>query len=154
MRCPFCQASDTQVLDTRKLEGGGKIRRRRRCEVCDRRFSTLERIESLPIMVIKKSGVREAFEREKLQKGIEIACYRRPVSVEAQEELVDSIENELIGREMREVPSAVIGDMVMQRLRALDEVAYIRFASVYRSFADLGKLREAVDALLEAPPVS
>lgn len=142
------------MLDTRKLDGGAKIRRRRRCEVCDRRFATLERVESLPLMVIKKSGVREPYEREKLQKGIEIACYRRPVSVEAREELIDAVENELIGRELREAPSALIGDLVMQRLRGLDEVAYIRFASVYRSFADLGKLREAVDALLEAPQPS
>jgi transcriptional repressor NrdR len=153
MRCPYCQAAETQVIDTRKLDGGAKIRRRRRCEACDRRFSTLERVESLPLMVVKKSGVRESYEREKLQKGIEIACYRRPVSVEEREELVDGVENDLIGRELREVPSTLIGDLVMQRLRELDEVAYIRFASVYRSFADLGKLREAVDALMEAPPL-
>ena len=154
MRCPYCQAQDTQVLDTRKLDNGAKIRRRRRCEACGRRFTTLERIESLPLMVVKKSGVREPYDREKLQKGIEIACYRRPVSVEAREELVDNVELDLMGRELREVPSVLIGDLVMQGLRELDEVAYIRFASVYRSFADLGKLREAVDALLEAPQVS
>lgn len=153
MRCPYCQAHDTQVLDTRKLDNGAKIRRRRRCESCDQRFSTLERVESLPLMVVKKSGARELYDRDKLQKGIDVACYRRPVSVEAREELVDSVERELIGRELREVPSALIGDLVMKRLREIDEVAYIRFASVYRSFADLGKLREAVDALLEAPPL-
>ena len=153
MRCPYCQAHETQVLDTRKLDNGAKIRRRRRCEVCDQRFTTLERMESLPLMVIKKNGVREPYEREKLQKGIAIACYRRPVSVEAREQLVDDVEVDLIGRELREVPSILIGDLVMQRLRDLDEVAYIRFASVYRSFADLGKLREAVDALLEAQPL-
>ena len=153
MRCPYCQANETQVLDTRKLDLGAKIRRRRRCEICERRFTTLERVESLPLMVIKKNGVREQYEREKLQKGIEIACYRRPVSVEAREELVDNVEIELIGRELREVPSGLIGDLVMKGLRELDEVAYIRFASVYRSFADLGKLREAVDALMDAPPV-
>jgi len=154
MRCPYCQANDTQVLDTRKIDNGAKIRRRRRCEACDHRFTTLERLESLPLMVIKKSGVREPYDREKLQNGVEIACYRRPVSVEAREELVDSVEADLIGRELREVPSALIGDLVMSRLRELDEVAYIRFASVYRSFADLGKLREAVDALLDTPPLS
>lgn len=154
MRCPYCQANETQVLDTRKLDNGAKIRRRRRCEVCDRRFMTLERVESLPLMVVKKNGAREQYEREKLQKGIEIACYRRPVSVEAREELVDNVEIELIGRELREVPSALIGDLVMRELRELDEVAYIRFASVYRSFADLGKLREAVDALMDVPPVA
>lgn len=154
MRCPYCQANDTQVLDTRKIDNGAKIRRRRRCEVCEHRFTTLERLESLPLMVVKKSGVREPYDREKLHKGVEIACYRRPVSVEAREELVDSVESELIGRELREVPSALIGDLVMMGLRELDEVAYIRFASVYRSFADLGKLREAVDALLDTPPLS
>lgn len=152
MRCPYCQAADTQVLDTRKFDNGTKIRRRRRCEACDHRFATLERVETLPLMVIKKSGAREQYDREKLQKGIEIACYRRPVSVESRETLIDSVESELMSRE-REVPSALIGDLVMQRLRDLDEVAYIRFASVYRSFADLGKLREAVDALMDIPPL-
>lgn len=154
MRCPYCQAADTQVLDTRKFDNETKIRRRRRCETCEHRFATVERVETLPLMVIKKSGAREQYEREKLQKGIEIACYRRPVSVEARETLVDNVESELLSRELREVPSVLIGDLVMQRLRDLDEVAYIRFASVYRSFADLGKLREAVDALLDVPPLS
>ncbi|MBA3947418.1 MAG: transcriptional repressor NrdR [Herpetosiphonaceae bacterium] len=151
MRCPYCQANDTQVIDTRKLDGGVQIRRRRRCEVCEQRFSTLERLEVLPLMIVKKNGVRELFDRDKLEHGIKLACYRRPVSMETVQQLLNDIETTLVEQEVREVPSAQIGDMVMDRLRGLDEVAYIRFASVYRSFADLGKLREAVESLMDGP---
>lgn len=148
MRCPYCHANETQVLDTRKLDGGLQVRRRRRCDACEQRFTTLERLEVLPVMVIKKSGVREHFDRDKLQRGIEVACYRRPVSAETLHALVNRIETVLVEGEAREVPSAQIGDLVMERLRAVDEVAYIRFASVYRAFTDLGKLREAVESLI------
>lgn len=151
MRCPYCQANDTQVIDTRKLDGGVQIRRRRRCDACDHRFSTLERLEMLPLMVVKKNGVREPFDRAKLEKGIELALYRRPVRAEMVKGLIDEIETTLVEQDVREVPTVQIGDMVMQRLRELDEVAYIRFASVYRSFADVGKLREAVESLMDAP---
>ncbi|GAC1360722.1 MAG: transcriptional regulator NrdR [Herpetosiphon sp.] len=154
MRCPHCQAQDTQVIDTRKLEGGFQIRRRRRCESCEQRFTTLERLEMLPLMIVKKSGVREPFDREKLEHGINVACYRRPVSVETVQALINDIETALVEQEEREVPSTLIGDIVMTRLRELDEVAYIRFASVYRSFADLGKLREAVESLMDSPSSS
>lgn len=154
MRCPHCQASDTQVLDTRKLDGGFQIRRRRRCERCDQRFATVERLEMLPLMVVKKNGIRERFERDKLEKGILLACYRRPVSAETITSLVDTIETALAEREGHEVTSGQIGDLVMNHLRNLDEVAYIRFASVYRAFADLGKLREAVELLMVQPPAS
>jgi transcriptional repressor NrdR len=147
MRCPYCQAYDTQVLDTRKLDNGATIRRRRRCESCGRRFTTLERVEPPSLLVAKKSGSREAYDREKLLGGINTALYRRPLAPDVAERIVNEIEAELMVRDEAEVPSSVIGDLVMNHLRDVDEVAYIRFASVYRSFDDVGTLREAVDAL-------
>jgi transcriptional repressor NrdR len=149
MRCPFCQFADTDVVDTRKLHDGDAIRRRRKCKQCGRRFTTYERLELVSISVIKKNGEREPYAREKLLQGVLTACYRRPVARQDIEQLVNEVEAGLIAHDDQEVSSAQIGDMVMQRLRSLDEVAYIRFASVYRSFADIGTLREAVDRLLE-----
>lgn len=135
------------MLDTRKLDSGAAIRRRRRCESCGRRFTTLERIEPPSLLVAKKSGSREAYDREKLLGGINTALYRRPVAPDVAERIVNEIEAELMVRDEAEVPSSVIGDWVMSHLRDIDEVAYIRFASVYRAFDDVGTLREAVDAL-------
>lgn len=148
MRCPYCQHPDSDVIDTRKLHNGETIRRRRKCESCGRRFTTYERVETVSITVIKKNGEREPYDREKLMRGVRTACYRRPVPAQALEALANDVEAELMARDEPEVPSSLIGDMVMRRLRTIDDVAYIRFASVYRSFADIGKLREAVDELL------
>ncbi len=149
MRCPYCQHPDSDVIDTRKLHNGETIRRRRKCEACGRRFTTYERVETVSITVVKKNGEREPYDREKVMRGVRTACYRRPVPAQALEALANDIEAELMALDEPEVPSSLIGDMVMRRLRAIDDVAYIRFASVYRSFADIGKLREAVDELLE-----
>jgi transcriptional repressor NrdR len=149
MRCPICHLAETDVIDTRKLYDGDVIRRRRRCRACGRRFTTYERIESVSLMVVKKDGTREPYDREKIARGVRTACYRRPVSAAAIEQLVNDVETMIMSTEEQEISSQVIGDAVMQHLRNLDEVAYIRFASVYRSFSDLGKLREAVDELLE-----
>ncbi|MCS6840797.1 MAG: transcriptional regulator NrdR [Roseiflexus sp.] len=148
MRCPYCQHPESDVIDTRRLHNGEMIRRRRKCEACGRRFTTYERVETVSITVVKKNGEREPYDREKLMRGVRTACYRRPVPAQALEALANDIEAELMALDEPEVPSSLIGDMVMQRLRAIDDVAYIRFASVYRSFADIGKLREAVDELL------
>ncbi|MCS6939195.1 MAG: transcriptional regulator NrdR [Roseiflexus sp.] len=148
MRCPYCQHPDSDVIDTRKLHNGETIRRRRKCEACGRRFTTYERVETVSITVVKKNGEREPYDREKLMRGVRTACYRRPVPAQALEALANDIEAELMALDEPEVPSSLIGDMVMRRLRTIDDVAYIRFASVYRSFADIGKLREAVDELL------
>jgi transcriptional repressor NrdR len=137
------------VIDTRKLNGGETIRRRRKCAACGKRFTTYERVESVSLTVVKKNGEREPYEREKLMRGVRTACYRRPVSAQQIEALANDVEAELMALDEQEVRSSTIGDMVMRRLREVDEVAYIRFASVYRSFADIGKLREAVDELLE-----
>lgn len=151
MRCPFCQNQDTDVLDTRKLNDGEMIRRRRKCRACGRRFTTYERVETVSLTVVKKDGEREPYEREKLMRGVRTACYRRPVSVQQMEQLVNDVETAIMTTDAQEISSKTIGDEVMRRLRELDEVAYIRFASVYRSFADIGKLREAVDELLDNP---
>jgi transcriptional repressor NrdR len=151
MRCPFCQNPDTDVIDTRKLNSGETIRRRRKCATCGKRFTTYERVESFSLTVVKKNGEREPYEREKLMRGIRTACYRRPIPAQQLEALANDVEAALSALDEQEVPSWRIGDLVMARLREIDEVAYIRFASVYRSFTDIGKLREAVDELLVQP---
>ncbi|HEX9440859.1 MAG TPA: transcriptional regulator NrdR [Roseiflexaceae bacterium] len=152
MRCPFCQHPDSDVIDTRKLNGGETIRRRRKCAACGKRFTTYERVESVSLTVVKKNGERMPYDREKLMRGVRTACYRRPVSAQQLEAFANDVEAGLMALDEQEVPSSTIGDLVMARLRELDEVAYIRFASVYRSFTDIGKLREAVEELLDHEP--
>ncbi len=147
MNCPFCSATDSRVIDTRDAEGG--IRRRRECAGCGRRFTTYERVAPLRLMVIKQDGRREPFDRDKILRGIQIACAKRPVDTAAVEELVSGIESELYHRGSREVTSREIGEMVMQNLRKLDEVAYIRFATIYRRFADVEDLADEIESLLE-----
>ena len=136
MKCPYCNAEDTKVIDSRPCEGGA-IRRRRQCIVCDRRFTTYERVEAIPLMVVKKDGVREEFDRTKIEKGMLLACHKRPVSVDTILRLADEIENELTAGDEREIPSTVIGEKVMEKLKATDDVAYVRFDSVYREFKDV-----------------
>jgi transcriptional repressor NrdR len=147
MRCPFCSSTNSRVIDTRSAEGG--IRRRRECEDCGRRFTTYERVAPLRLMVIKQDGRREPFDREKILRGIQIACAKRPIDTESIEETVSSIERELYHRGSREVTSREIGEMVMQNLRRLDEVAYIRFATIYRRFADVEDLADEIESLQE-----
>jgi len=148
MRCPFCGHADTKVQDTRPAEEGAVIRRRRECLACGRRFTTYERVEELPLVVVKKNGQREVFNRDKLLRGIIKACEKRPVEMSRLEQLVQEIERELYNRMESEVSSQVIGELVMERLRSLDEVAYVRFASVYREFKDVQSfLRELQDLL-------
>ncbi len=148
MRCPFCHYVDTDVIDTRRLNDGATTRRRRKCRSCERRFTTYERAE-LGLTVVKKNGEREPYEREKLTRGVRTACYRRPVSSQQVDQLVSDVEATLIAHDNNEITSSELGDEVMRHLRALDEVAYIRFASVYLSFADIGKLRDAVEELMQ-----
>ena len=154
MRCPYCSHNESDVIDTRKLDDGNSIRRRRRCPQCGKRFTTYERIESVSITVVKKNGEREPYERDKLFRGIMTACYRRPVSAQRVDQLINDIESELLINNEHEVSSAHVGDVTMRLLRDVDEVAYIRFASVYLSFADIAHLGRAVDELLsrEKPP--
>jgi len=147
MKCPFCASTNSRVIDTRDAESG--IRRRRECEECERRFTTYERIAPLRLMVVKRDGRREPFDRNKILNGIQIACAKRPVETEAIEELVSGIEQELYHRGTREITSREIGEMVMLGLRKLDDVAYIRFATIYRHFADVDDLAEEIEELVE-----
>jgi len=148
MRCPYCGHSDTRVLDSRPTEEGMAVRRRRECTACGERFTTYEKLETTPFLVVKKDGRRESFEREKVVRGILVACEKRPVSLADIEELVNEVEKELRSRYEREVQSKEIGELVMERLRDLDDVAYVRFASVYRQFKDLETFRRELDRLL------
>ena len=149
MRCPYCGEQDKDhVLDSRPVREGAAIKRRRECEQCRGRFTTFEEIEELRLMVIKGSeGGREPYRREKLRRAVELACKKRPVSDGQIEATVDDIERRLYSRQEKEVPSSEIGEMVMDRLRSLDQVAYIRFASVYRQFEDVRQFRALVDKI-------
>ena len=137
MICPFCAHEQTRVVDKREGNNGKTTRRRRKCQKCQRRFTTFERVETLDLLIIKKDGRREIFDRVKLRSGIIKACEKRPVSAQDIEELIDKIEAELRKTNVREIPSKKIGELLIRRLKKLDEIAYIRFASVYRQFADL-----------------
>lgn len=137
VKCPFCNHDDTRVIDSRSQEDNSVIRRRRLCDKCGKRFTTYERIDTIPITVIKKNSTRELFDKTKLLNGIMKSCYKRPVSVHQIELLVEDIENAIIGSGEKEVDSQKIGDMVIERLKNLDEVSYVRFASVYRQFKDI-----------------
>lgn len=148
MKCPYCGAPETKVIDTRPTEEGSSIRRRRECSSCGKRFTTYETIETIPLIVVKKDGRREPFDRGKILAGLFKACEKRPVPASALERIADNIENELRSSLEYEVPSSRIGEMVMERLKALDEVAYVRFASVYRQFKDIDSFMEEVQRLL------
>lgn len=137
MKCPFCNQENTRVIDSRPVPDNNSIRRRRQCDECGKRFTTYEKIETIPLTVIKKDQSREQYERRKIQDGITRACYKRPVSVERIESLMDEIETEVFNREEKEIPSALIGEIVMDKLKDLDAVAYVRFASAYREFKDV-----------------
>lgn len=147
MRCPFCQHSDNRVLESRSAEAGQSVRRRRECLKCARRFTTYERIEFVPVTVIKRTGDRESFDRYKLLKGIARACEKTGVTSTQMENVVDEIESELQQRVVREVPSSEIGELVLNHLSLLSEVAYIRFASVYRKFQGIRDFVETLEQL-------
>jgi transcriptional repressor NrdR len=151
MRCPHCGASDSRVLDSRPHSNGAEIRRRRACDRCGKRFTTVERWERKPLLVVKKDGRREPFDREKVLLGIRRACQKRPVPTDAMERMVDEVEALVRDDGGSEVESRRIGDAVMERLRAADEVAYVRFASVYRSFGDLDRFLVEVQRLRGLP---
>ena len=148
MRCPYCENDDGKVIDSRHTEDGHAIRRRRECEACGRRFTTYEKVEEMILMVIKKDGSRQAFDRVKLLNGIIRACEKRPVTVAEMEKIVDEIERGLNNMMEKEVESTFIGELVMERLKELDEVAYVRFASVYRQFTDVNTFVAEIEKLL------
>lgn len=147
MKCPYCNAEDTKVIDSRPAEESNSIRRRRQCESCGRRFTTYEKIETIPVMVIKKDNNREPYDRSKIESGILRACHKRPVSIHQINELVDEIENIIFNREEKEIKSSEIGKIVMDKLKDLEEVAYVRFASVYREFKDVSTFLEELEKL-------
>ena len=152
MQCPFCKAPDTRVIDSRLAEEGEQIRRRRECERCNQRFTTFEKAQLLMPAVIKnKTGVAEAFKEDKLRHGIDSACFKRPVTAEQIDHAVDAIMRKLRHSGEREVPSRQIGEWVMEELSDLDHVAYVRFASIYRSFSDVNEFREEIDRLQTLP---
>lgn len=145
MRCPFCHSEDTQVLDTRASEEGDSIRRRRRCNACDKRFTTYERVELAMPVIVKKNGSRTEFEPSKLRSSMMLALRKRPVSADAVDAAIQRIEEKLRSSGEREIMSGQIGELVMRELRRLDKIAYVRFASVYRSFEDVSEFRDAID---------
>ena len=148
MRCPFCSSEDTKVIDSRPADENTSIRRRRQCEACGKRFTTYEKLETMPLMVVKKDNTREEYERSKIESGIVRSCHKRPVSTEQISRMIDDIENELFSIGETEIPTSVIGEKVMERLRDTDEVAYVRFASVYRQFKDIGTFMQELNKLL------
>ena len=148
MKCPFCSSDEDRVIDSRSSNEGKSVRRRRECLKCDKRFTTYEYIEEIPLMVIKKDGRREAFDRNKIINGIMKACEKRPVSVEKVETVVDRVEKELQKSFDKEVKAPVIGELVMENLHKIDEVAYVRFASVYHQFKDINQFMKELKDLL------
>jgi len=149
MKCPFCDNDDTKVVDSRPTDEGQSIRRRRECEKCGRRFTTYEKIEQIPLIVVKKDGSRQTFDRAKVMNGIIKACEKRPVPMDDIEKIVDDIERGLSNLMLKEMDSSIIGEYVMEHLRDLDDVAYVRFASVYRQFTDAESFRKEIEKLLD-----
>ncbi len=147
MHCPICRAIDTKVIDSRLARDGSAIRRRRECEKCNYRFSTVEEVEILDIAVIKRDGAREAYARDKVEKGIIQSLIKRPYTKERFDRLISAIERDIQKKKKREVTSAEVGEIVMKHLRKFDKVAYIRFASIYRAFTDVGKFKSEIKSL-------
>ena len=148
MRCPFCSSEDTRVTDSRPVEETNSIRRRRQCDRCGKRFTTYEKIETIPLVVIKKDNTRQQYDRSKIESGILRACHKRPVSMNQIRRTVDEIEAEIYERTEKEIPSKDIGEMVMRKVHDLDPVAYVRFASVYREFKDVETFMEELRKVL------
>ena len=149
MKCPYCGNPDTRVIASRPADDNNSIRRRRSCDECGKRFTTYEKVETIPLIVIKKDNNREAFDRSKIEAGVLRACYKRPVSAEDIKRTVDEIELEVVNREEKEIPSNLIGEIVMDKLKLLDPVAYVRFASVYREFKDVNTFMDELKTFLE-----
>lgn len=148
MKCPFCGHENTKVVDSRPVEGDSAIRRRRLCENCNKRFTSYEKAELIPLRVIKKDRNREDYDRSKIEAGIYRACHKRPVSADKINEAVNAIERDIYNKEVREIESTEIGEMVMNYLKDLDEVAYVRFASVYREFKDVDTFIREIEKLM------
>ncbi len=149
MKCPYCNEDNTKVIDSRPAEENSAIRRRRQCENCGKRFTTYEKLETMPLMVVKKDGTREVYDRSKIEAGILRSCHKRPVSPQQIDALIDEVEANVFNLEEKEVATSVIGELVMAGLKELDEVAYVRFASVYREFKDVNTFIDEIGKLLK-----
>ena len=149
MKCPFCNQDNTRVVDSRPVDENTAIRRRRMCDECGKRFTTYEKVETIPLIVIKKDQNREQYDRSKIEAGVLRACHKRPVSAEQIHELVDAVETEVFNMEEREIPSSVIGEIVMDKLKNLEAVAYVRFASVYREFKDVNTFMDELKKMMK-----
>ena len=149
MKCPFCGEDDTRVIDSRPADENMSIRRRRQCDKCQKRFTTYEKVEAIPLVVIKKDQTREPYDRTKIEKGVFRSCHKRPISVPQMNHLVDQVEAKVFSKEEREIPSSYIGELVMRYLEELDAVAYVRFASIYREFKDVDTFMEELKKILD-----
>lgn len=148
MKCPYCGHENTRVIDSRPAEDNNSIRRRRVCDECDKRFTTYEKIETIPLIVIKKDNNRETYDRSKIEAGVLRACHKRPISANRINQLIDEVETEIFGKEEKEISSQVIGELVMNKLKDLEAVAYVRFASVYREFKDINTFMDELKNVL------
>ncbi len=149
MKCPYCSNENTKVIDSRPAEDNNSIRRRRLCEICGKRFTTYEKVETIPLIIMKKDNNREPYDRAKIEAGVLRACHKRPISANQISQLVDDVETEIFNREEKEIASALIGEIVMKKLKRLDDVAYVRFASVYREFKDVNTFMEELKKILD-----
>jgi transcriptional repressor NrdR len=150
MKCPFCGKENTRVIDSRPADDNCSIRRRRQCDECSKRFTTYEKVEAIPLVVIKKDNNREPYDRSKIEAGVFRSCHKRPISVDQINALVDEVENAIFNLEEKEVPSSVIGEILMDKLKDLDPVAYVRFASVYREFKDVNTFMNELKKILDS----
>ena len=149
MKCPFCGKDDTRVIDSRPADENTSIRRRRVCDSCGKRFTTYEKVETIPIIIIKKDNNRETYDRAKIEAGILRACHKRPVSASSISQIVDEVETAIFSYEDKEIPSSIIGELIMSKLKDLDAVAYVRFASVYREFKDVNTFMDELKKVLK-----
>lgn len=149
MKCPYCNVENTRVIDSRPADDGGTIRRRRQCDACMKRFTTYEKVEAIPMVVIKKDMNRESYDRSKIESGVFRSCHKRPISVDQINTFVDEVENKIFSMDQKEIASSIIGEIIMDKLKELDPVAYVRFASVYREFKDVNTFMEEIKKILE-----
>lgn len=149
MKCPYCGSTNTRVIDSRPVDENSSIRRRRSCDQCDRRFTTYEKVETIPLIIVKKDNTREQYDRSKIEAGILRACHKRPVSADQITALIDEVETEIFNTGEKEIPSSVIGELLIERLKDLDAVAYVRFASVYREFKDVNTFVNELKKMLD-----
>lgn len=149
MKCPFCGVENTRVIDSRPADEGAAIRRRRQCDECNKRFTTYEKVDAIPLVVVKKDLNREPYDRAKIEAGVFRSCHKRPISVDQIKAFVDELENEIFAMDDKEIDSSVIGELLMEKLKTLDPVAYVRFASIYREFKDVNTFMDEIKKILE-----